>query len=156
MRAANITWWLSFIIIGLIIQMYVPGIDILVVGFIILLQDRDLVQLLWVAPYLILLQEGMGSLDFGGAILWYACIAFVYFIGYFLFENSTFLFMIVIGMGVGLSNVAFTWIIAALQFHEVDTELLLHESLIQFFIVPILWKLATITRSRICYETAKR
>lgn len=155
MSLSNSFWWFCFVFVGLIIQALAPGIDVLVIGFIVLLQDRDLVQLLWIAPCLLFLQEGMGSLDFGTTLLWYATIATLYFIGCFLFESSTFFFMILLGLGVGLSNIAFTLLMATLQYHEVDTTLLIYESVAQGLLLPFCWKLISISRSWISYDPTK-
>ena len=44
---------------AIVLQAAVPGLDVLTVGLIILLQERDYKNMLWLLPVFILLQEGM-------------------------------------------------------------------------------------------------
>ena len=43
-------WWLAFIVISIIAQALVPGLDALVVGVLLLLQERDYKMLGWLLP----------------------------------------------------------------------------------------------------------
>ena len=65
----NICWWFFFIAAAICLQALAPGLDVLAVGIIILLQERDYKNMLWLLPLFVLLQEGMGTRVFGGVIV---------------------------------------------------------------------------------------
>ena len=71
----NIFWWLCFVALGICVQSLVPCLDALVVGLVILLQERDYKNLCWLLPLFVLLQEGIGTSPFGATIVWYALAA---------------------------------------------------------------------------------
>ena len=51
----NIFWWLCFVALGICVQSLVPCLDALVVGLVILLQERDYKNLCWLLPLLLAL-----------------------------------------------------------------------------------------------------
>ena len=53
----DILWWLCFLAVAVGIQAAVPGLDVMAVGLIILLQERDYKNLLWLLPAFILSQK---------------------------------------------------------------------------------------------------
>ena len=53
----NIFWWLCFVALGICVQSLVPCLDALVVGLVILLQERDYKNLCWLLPLFVLLQD---------------------------------------------------------------------------------------------------
>ena len=61
----NILWWVAFFVFGLALQQALPGTDVLVAGLFLALQERRPFQLAVVLLALILVQEGVGTLDFG-------------------------------------------------------------------------------------------
>ena len=69
MALYNFIWWFVFFIIAIVAQSILSGIDFLLVGVIIALQERRIGQLIWVIFAAILLQEGVGTLPFGSVIL---------------------------------------------------------------------------------------
>ena len=74
----NIFWWLCFVALGICVQSLVPCLDALVVGLVILLQERDYKNLCWLLPLFVLLQEGIGTSPFGATIVWYALVCLIY------------------------------------------------------------------------------
>ena len=77
----NILWWVAFFVFGLALQQALPGTDVLVVGLFLALQERRPFQLAVVLLALILVQEGVGTLDFGTSVLWYLLVITLFFIG---------------------------------------------------------------------------
>ncbi len=94
----NICWWACFIALAVCVQAMAPGLDVLVVGLIILLQERDYKDMLWLLPLFILLQEGMGTRPFGAAVVWYAATVVVFMLGRWLFEVGNFIFVFLLGL----------------------------------------------------------
>ena len=70
MVAYNIIWWLIFFVLCVIAQSILSGIDFLIIGVIIAMQERRVIQLFWVILAAIFVQEGVGSMPFGSALLW--------------------------------------------------------------------------------------
>ena len=77
----NILWWVAFFVFGLALQQALPGTDVLVAGLFLALQERRPFQLAVVLLALILVQEGVGTLDFGTSVLWYLLVITLFFIG---------------------------------------------------------------------------
>ena len=84
-KLRSLVWWLCFMAGAIVLQAAVPGLDVLTVGLIILLQERDYKNMLWLLPLFILLQEGMGTRPFGAVIVWYATVVLMFKMGRWLF-----------------------------------------------------------------------
>ena len=84
----NILWWVAFFVFGLALQQALPGTDVLVAGLFLALQERRPFQLAVVLLALILVQEGVGTLDFGTSVLWYLLVITLFFIGRWMFETE--------------------------------------------------------------------
>jgi hypothetical protein len=132
-------WWVLFTMAGVWLQSFVPGVDFLIPGIVICLQERLLVWGGWLALLWILLQEGTGSLAFGASLLWYGGL-FGFYIGLrCYFESGNIVFIILLSallsvwhfiVGVGLTS---------LQDIEISRTVLFNESLFQFIAFPAVW-----------------
>ena len=142
----DILWWLCFLAVAVGIQAAVPGLDVMAVGLIILLQERDYKNMLWLLPAFILLQEGMGTRVFGGVIVWYAAVIMLFRMGRWLFEAENFLFIFLLSACMGGAYYAVAWLMAPLQDLPFNTQDILDKSLIQAIFIPFAWKLLVATR----------
>ena len=92
--ALAILWWSIYTVLGIWAQRTLPGIDFFAPGIILSLQEEEsgqrtaLLGLIW-----ILLVEGTGSLPFGYGLAWYGLLIAFYFMGRWLFEARSFLFI---------------------------------------------------------------
>lgn len=139
-------WWLCFITLAICAQALVPGVDVLVVGLIILLQEKDWRGMLWLLPLFILLQEGMGTRPFGAIIVWYAATIAIFKLGRWLFETENFLFIFLLSACLGATYYGVVWLMAPLDnlpFNVGDT---LDKSLLQAIFMPFAWRMLTATR----------
>ena len=100
-KLRSLLWWLCFMAGAIVLQAAVPGLDVLTVGLIIMLQERDYKNMLWLLPAFILLQEGMGTRVFGGVIVWYAAVIMLFRMGRWLFEAENFLFIFLLSACMG-------------------------------------------------------
>ena len=139
-------WWFCFLAVAVGIQAAVPGLDVMAVGLIILLQERDYKNMLWLLPAFILLQEGMGTRVFGGVIVWYAAVIVLFRMGRWLFEAENFLFIFLLSACLGGAYYAVAWLMAPLQDLPFNTHDILDKSLIQAIFMPFAWKLLVATR----------
>lgn len=116
----NIVWWLCFIVLAVGLQALAPGLDVLAAGLIILLQERDYKNMLWLLPLFLLLQEGMGTRVFGAAIVWYAAVIALFKLGRWLFEVENFIFVFLLSACLGAAYYAVAWLMA--PFAEPDLQ----------------------------------
>lgn len=149
MAIYNFIWWLVFFIIAIVAQSILSGIDFLLVGVIIALQERRLGQLLWVLLVAILLQEGVGTLPFGSALLWYTSAIVVFYGGRALFEAENFIFIFLVSALLGILHYFFTYAMASLHDLSINNTRLLWECAIQIMIIPPLWRLAYFLRRNV-------
>lgn len=147
MKFRNTLWWVLFFIISILLQKAFPGIDTLVIGLLISLEERSPLQTLWVLLTIIIIQEGCGTLDFGVSILWYSCVIGLFFIGCWLFETKNFLFIILLSIAIGITKFFVITLVSHLQNLPDNTSLLINECMLQALYIPIAWKLISLTRS---------
>lgn len=60
MNWRNLVWWGGYASIGISLQAVLPGLDFLLPGLILAIQERKKAQFLWVAALFLLIQEGTG------------------------------------------------------------------------------------------------
>ena len=116
----NILWWVAFFVFGLALQQALPGTDVLVAGLFLALQERRPFQLAVVLLALILVQEGVGTLDFGTSVLWYLLVITLFFIGRWMFETENWLFVLLLSGCIGLAHYGVIWLMTRLQFIPLD------------------------------------
>lgn len=142
----NILWWLAFFASGLALQQALPGTDVLVVGLFLALQERRPVQIAVVLVLLVLIQEGVGTLDFGASVLWYLLAIVLFFAGRWMFETENWLFVLLLGGCLGAAHGAVIWLMARLQYIPLDTAGLVDESILQALLTPVLWQACRLAR----------
>lgn len=141
-----VLWWLSFLAVGVCIQALVPGLDVLAVGLIILLQERDYRNLVWLLPLFVLVQEGMGTRPFGAVIVWYAATIVLFRVGRWLFQVENFVFVFLLSACLGAAYYGVTWLMAPLQNLTFNVEDTLDKSLVQALFMPFAWRLLVAAR----------
>lgn len=134
-------WWLCFIILSVCVQALAPGLDILAVGLIILLQEDDYKGMLWLLPLFILLQEGMGTRHFGASLIWYAAIIALFKLGRWIFDSRKFLFIFLLSACMGAAYFALAWLLAPLQNLVFNMDDTLEKSIAQAIFIPFAWRM---------------
>lgn len=142
----ELVWWVLFIALAIWIQALAPGLDVLVVGLIILLQERDWKGMIWLSPLFVFLQEGMGTRNFGAIIVWYATTVVIFRLGRWLFETENFMFIFLLSACLGVAYYGIAWLMAPLQNLPFDVEDTLDKSMVQAVFMPFAWKLVTSLR----------
>jgi hypothetical protein len=137
-----ILWWASYTILGVWAQKVVPGVDFLAPGIVLSMQEEAGHRTFWLALVWILLLEGMGSLPFGYGVAWYGLLICFYFIGRWLFEARSILFMGLLGVGLGVLHPVLVYSLSALANLTVPVQPTLLEGLAQAVIFPIVWMAA--------------
>ena len=142
----NILWWVAFSVLGLTLQQALPGTDVLVAGLFLALQERRPFQIAAVLLALILIQEGVGTLDFGTSVLWYLVVITLFFVGRWMFETENWLFVLLISVCLGAAHYGVIWIMTRLQFIPLDMTRLLDESILQGLLTPFVWQFCLMAR----------
>ncbi|MDR2574193.1 MAG: hypothetical protein LBC94_07640 [Desulfovibrio sp.] len=142
----NLCWWAVFITAAIVIQAALPGVDVLAVGLLILLQERDYKNIFWLGPLFIFLQEGMGTRLFGGSVLLYVMTAVLFRLGQWWFEVKSFLFVVLLSTVLIGPYYALDWLMAPLQNMNFDMRGTLDKCLLQALFLPFAWRIFTLTR----------
>ena len=156
MSWTSAAWWLCYAVAAIALQALMPGLDFFLPGFILALQERNFPQLLAVGALFVMLQEGMGSMAFGGMLLWYALAAIVFYVGCGLLQGTGFLFVTLFGMLLSCSHYVIFALLVTLQDIPWDPSLLFDECLFQALFTPWVWWLASALRRRVIHEDRNR
>lgn len=155
MNPRNVIWWCLFLPLALVVQTLLPGVDAMIAGLILMLQERDYKNILWLAPVLIIVQEGIGSREFGGAVLWYSMAIGLFLMARWLFEVESTIFVFLLSACLGMGHFALAYVLAPLQDLTVDLQVMADESIVQALFIPIAWRLARLSRRWVhSYEEA--
>lgn len=152
MNWGNIGWWIIYACLAIIGQGMFPGLDLLLPGFILAVQERNGVQLAWVFAFFLLLQEGLGSLSFGGSLLWYGLAIIMFYLGYALFEVESFLFIFLLCGCLGATHIGIGYLLSHLQDIPLDMNTLAEESVLQALVTPFIWRVIHPTRRLVRHD----
>jgi hypothetical protein len=144
--ARNMFWWAGFLFPAVALQRFFPGVDFLLAGFLLTLQERRYKDMIWVLPLLVLLQEGMGTREFGVVLLWYVVVAAIFLLGRWLFDVETFLYAFLFSSCLAACYFAVAFLMSPLYAIPMDVQRLLDESVYLALLLPVFWKLAQFTR----------
>lgn len=151
----RLLWWGAYIIGALIVQQSIPGVDALMPGFLLALQEKNFRQSAWLFLLFVLIQEGSGNITFGGAILWYMGQVFFFRRCQRLLSSDNILFVFMLALILGAYHGALRWFMCAVQNVPVDYTNLVRESMIQVIIIPVIWGLAHFIRPKSALGIAK-
>ncbi len=151
----NFFWWMTFAAFAIAFQSCFPGVDALLVGAIILLQERDYKNALWVIPFFILLQEGLGTCAFGTSIILYAATFILFRVGRWLFEVENFVFIFLLSTCIGVAYLGVFWLMAPLHDTSFEPNEIMDICLIQALYIPLAWKVLVLSRPRAIHVEEK-
>ncbi|MBQ3172193.1 MAG: hypothetical protein IJB53_09845 [Mailhella sp.] len=152
MSWGNACWWLIYAFAAIAMQAALPGLDFLLPGFILALQERRLFQTLLLGAAFTMAQEGMGSMFFGGTLLWYAVTAAAFYAACSLFQGRSFLFIFLLSALLsGVRYVIFGFL-STLQDIPWEPSLLLDECFLQALLTPFIWAAASALRRGVKHE----
>lgn len=145
---ARTIWWILYIIGAIILQSRISGLDALVPGFLIALQEDKFRQTLWLFILFVLIQEGASSIHFGSAVLWYGGQIVLFRSGQRLFVVDNLIFIIFLSVCLGGYHYLLIRLMGELQGISIEHTRLVHESIIQAISIPVIWIIAQATRPR--------
>ncbi len=144
--ARNILWWVAFLVLGIVCQLYVPGLDALLTAVLLVTQERDYKTMVWLLPTIVLLQEGMGSLHFGSSVFTILAVIALYKLASAIPVAARTFFHLLVILGCGFLRGFFGWFFATLQNAPVDMELIVHDGLVETVYVLVSWPVLTALR----------
>ena len=156
MSWASAGWWLCYAFVAISLQALMPGLDFLLPGFILALQERNFPQILAVGALFVLFQEGMGSMAFGGTLLWYALAAITFHVGCGLLQGTGFLFVSLFGILLSCTHYVIFALLTTLQDIPWNSSLLFDECLFQALFTPWVWWVASALRRKVIHEDRNR
>ena len=139
---AEFCWWAVFLPVALWLQSLVPGLDALLVGVIILMQECRWKALGWLLVFAVLVQEGTGTLPFGASVLWYTATLLLFALGRNWFEGRNFPFVLMLSLALCPVSMGIMSMLTSLQHMRVDPHILLGRSIVQSLFLPVAWLLA--------------
>lgn len=152
MRVQNLLWWFFYTIFAILLQGTVAGVDMLLPAYLIAIQEGSKKQIIWVGLIYIFIQEGIGTSFFGASFLSYALIFLGVESAQKFFQPDNFTFVFFLSALVGITHFIIVIFLADLQNIPYQLIPLLKESLYQFLLTPIIWKIAAFSRRRIRNE----
>jgi uncharacterized membrane protein len=141
MSGYRMVFWTVFTLSGIWMQSFMPGIDFLAPGLILSLQEEKIRTAVVLGLLWLLIQEGTGSLAFGTVILWYGVLTALFFFGHWLFEAKNFIFMVIIGVCLGVLHFVLMTVMAQLQDWRLILGRVFLEGVIQAVVFPVEWGL---------------
>ncbi|MDR2051495.1 MAG: hypothetical protein LBQ63_06990 [Deltaproteobacteria bacterium] len=148
----NILWWAGYIAAGIWLQKLAPGLDALVPGLIVCLQEGNRQQTTLFLLLCILIQEGAGSLPFGQSIIWYGTVMAFYHIGGWFFMAGNFVFILILSLALSLARLLIflgMWLLQSLPLSALAPPSdFVGSYILQAACIPPLWLLAVKTRRR--------
>ncbi len=135
----NISWWGIYIVAAVFLQCFTVGVDFLLPGIIVALQERRPLQFLAVFLAFVLIQEGIGTMPFGNVFLWYLLTIVFFYAWQWFFEVESFTFILLLSIALAVSHYFIVSVLANIQDIYIDYKALQDESFYQMFLTPIIW-----------------
>lgn len=137
----DVCWWVCFLVTGIVVQLAVPGLDALIVGIMVAARRGDFKTLVWLVPVVVILQEGMGSLFFGGSALTVGCFFLLYRVGRAMAFASDFALYLFVCAGMGAVHSFCAWFFPRLQDIPVVNEVVVADGVRQTVFLLLTWAL---------------
>ncbi|MDR2488981.1 MAG: hypothetical protein LBD42_05780 [Desulfovibrio sp.] len=137
-------WWTAYVVVALILQQHIPGMDALTPGLLLSLQQKKTWQSFWLVLIFVLIQEGSGSLGFGSALLWYGGQIALFRLAEQLFMADSALFICMLSANLGVLRCLITWFMCIVQKVPMEYVPLVQESVVQAALIPVIWGIASL------------
>ncbi len=144
----NLLWWFGYLIVGLWLQLKLPGLDALLPGFLVALQEKRWQQTTWFLLVCLLIQEGTGTLSFGSSVLWYGGVILLFHIGVWFFVTNSLFFIVLLSGGIGVLYAVLQYALGSLQNMTLPLERIIEQAFAQAMLIPPLWGIAYLTRKK--------
>ena len=147
-KTVNVAWWAVYCYIGLWVQARFPGVDALIPGLILSLQEERPKQTAWLLAVFILIQEGTSSLIFGSAVLWYCGLLILFALGRLFFVSGSLFFMVILAAAMCILHSVLLYVLGSLQDLILLPYQLGEQAVTQALLIPLLYAAASLARKR--------
>lgn len=147
-KLVNVLWWAVYFAVALGLQFQFPGVDALIPGIMLSCQEERRQQTVWLCICAILIQEGTGSLAFGGTVLWYGSLLLFFSLGRLFFVTGSLFFVVLLAMVLGLIHSCMLYMLSSLQGYSLDSYHLVQQAMAQALLIPPLYAAASLARKR--------
>ena len=144
----NITYWLVFTVVCIWLESFIPGVHFFAPGVIVFLQTRRIQDLFWFGLLWVVLQEGVGSLAFGGTVFFYGGLILFFFMAQSFFAVHSPVFILGLSVFSGGMHLFEIMLMTRLQEIAVPLDQILSESLLTTALFPVIWGVIMLTRLR--------
>ena len=128
---ANTAWWIAFLMPGIILQAYFPGLDALILGVLLLIEEKNYRTLVWFVPAIIFLQDGMGTQAFGSTLLCVTLCYLLYTLTRRIARASRYGFYFLLSLCMGGVRLFLDWLFASLEELPYIPDQLLYEGCLE-------------------------
>ena len=147
-RLVNILWWMAYFAVGLTLQLRFAGVDALIPGIMLSCQEGRRQQTIWLCLCALLIQEGTGSLAFGGEVLWYGSLLLLFSLGKLFFVTGSLFFVVLLASVLGVLHSCMLYALSSLQGYSLDSYHLVQQAMAQTLLIPPLYAVASLARKR--------
>lgn len=151
-RTVNVLWWAGYFALAIWLQLHFPGVDALIPGIVLSCQEERPGQTFWLCVFAVIIQEGAGSLAFGGALLWYGLLMLLFGLGRLFFLTSSLFFVVLLALVLGAAHAAVLYALGALEGHMIAGSRLVQLAAAQALLIPPLYAAAALARKRFLHH----
>lgn len=144
-QASNLVaifWWAGYTFIGIWAHRVFPGVDFFAPGIVLSMQEQAGHRTVWLAVIWLFIIEGMGNMPFGYGLAWYGALAAYYFVGRWLFEARSVLFVCLLGLGLGVTHPVLVYFLSKLAGLDIPLEPAMWQGGVQALVFPVIWLVA--------------
>jgi len=136
----GVVWWALFCLVAVWLQFFFPGLDFIVPGVVVSLQEeRWWRSSFWLLVAAVLLQDGMGGLGFGYGAAWYGLTLLFFQLGRRFFDPRSVALMVLLGAFLGALHFVLTFSLIRLEGMHFSWHHVVWESVAQAALFPVLW-----------------
>lgn len=139
MKVLNVLWWFVYAFLAVFLQIYTAGVDFLIPGIIVVLQEKKIMQTSIVVGAFILIQEGIGTMPFGNVFLWYSLTIIFFYAWRWFFEVESLMFILLLSLALSVSHYFIVSVLASVQDIYINYKALRDECVYQMLFTPIIW-----------------
>lgn len=132
-------FWLLYTMGCVWIHSFLPGLDCFAPALIVCLHLGHYQSVFWLGPAWLLINEGLGTYDFGPAIIWYAGLILFFFAIQVFFSSRHIYFVFLCAVFAGCWQFFVYSSMAGLQEIAVPSQRLLRSAVLTMCFFPIVW-----------------
>lgn len=135
----SVIWWLGYTVCGVWAMYLLPGVDFFIPGLLCSMQEGNRQQSALLVVFFVLIQEGVSLFSFGPAVMWYAVICLLFYLGRCLFEADNVVYVFLLSVAFGAWQVVVGITMQHLQDVAILLPRLIVSGCLNALIIPPVW-----------------